>query len=270
MKVIILCGGEGTRLKEETEFKPKPMVEVGGRPILWHIMKLYAQHGFTEFILPLGYKGKMIKEYFLNWKSELSDFTLDTKTDEIKFHTNGHDNFKITFVETGLKSLTGERIRQVAQYITEDEFMVTYGDGVANIDLNKLVKFHHTQGTIGTLTGVHPSSRFGLIEKDEQTKKIKGFHQVTIVSLSRNKENIRDAKHVPSQDYINGGFMIFKKEFLDYLKPGSMIEESFVPLIEQGELSVYEHEGQWKAMDTYKDMEELNAYWQKDPFWKVW
>ncbi len=250
MKIVILCGGEGTRLKEETEFKPKPLVEVGGKPILWHIMKIYAAYGFNDFILALGYKGEMIKEYFTN--------------------SSNPDGFNITMVDTGQKSLTGERIRQVAEHLDGEDFMVTYGDGVANIDIKKLLDFHRAQNTIGTITGVHPATRWGLIEKDDKTKKIKGFHQVTIVSMSRDKENVHEIRHIPSKDYINGGFMVFKKEFLKDIKPGSMIEEAFPPLIEQEQLSVFEHEGPWKAMDTYKDMEELNAYWEKDPFWRVW
>ena len=249
MKVIILCGGEGTRLKEETEFKPKPLVEVGGKPILWHIMKIYASYGFTDFILALGYKGEMIKDYF---------------------DANKEEGWSVACVDTGQKSLTGERIRRLSAFLDKEDFMVTYGDGVANIDIKRLLDFHRRQNTIGTLTGVHPATRFGLIEKDDITKKIKGFHQVTIVSMSRNKDNVNEIRHIPSQDYINGGFMVFKKEFFDYLKPNSMIEEAFVPLIEKGELSVFEHEGPWKAMDTYKDMEELNIFWQKDPFWKLW
>jgi glucose-1-phosphate cytidylyltransferase len=249
MKVIILCGGEGTRLKEETEYRPKPLVLVGGKPILWHIMKIYASYGFNDFILALGYKGEMIKEYF---------------------EKNTDDGFKVACVDTGEKSLTGERIRQLESYLDGEEFMVTYGDGVANIDIKKLLDFHHSQNTVGTLSGVHPVTRFGLIEKDDITKKIKGFHQVTIVSMSRDNSNIKEIKHIASKDYINGGFMVFKKEFLNHIKPGSMIEEAFVPLIEQEQLSVFEHEGAWKAMDTYKDVEELNVFWEKYPFWKVW
>jgi glucose-1-phosphate cytidylyltransferase len=250
MKIIILCGGEGTRLKEETEFRPKPLVEVGGRPIVWHIMKIYSHYGFNDFILALGYKGEMISNYFAGGKNQ--------------------DGFKVTCVDTGLKSLTGERIRQVANLLDGEEFMVTYGDGVANINIKKLLEFHKSQKTVGTITGVHPATRFGLIEKDDATKKIKGFHQVTIVSMSRDSGNVQEVRHIPSKDYINGGFMVFKKDFLNYLKPDSMLEEAFVPLIEKQELSVFEHEGPWKAMDTYKDVEELNLFWEKYPFWKVW
>jgi NDP-sugar pyrophosphorylase family protein len=169
MKVVILCGGEGTRMREETEFKPKPLVEVGGKPILWHIMKIYAHYGYNDFIVALGYKGNMIKEYFLNWRTFVNDFTLETKGHELKFHKNGHDDFKITFVDTGLKSLTGERVRRLKDYITDDEFMLTYGDGVGDVNIPELLEFHHKQNTIGTITGVNPAARYGMIEIDELT-----------------------------------------------------------------------------------------------------
>ncbi len=240
-------------MKEETEFKPKPLVDLGGKPILWHIMKIYAHYGFNEFILALGYKGEMIEDYFSNQKNK-----------------SVGDDFKITFADTGLKTLTGERIRRLSGFLDGDDFMVTYGDGVANINVQNLLNFHLAQKTVGTITGVHPASRFGLIEKDDATKKITGFHQVTVVSMSQDSNNIQEIKHIASKDYINGGFMVFKKNFLDYLQLNSMVEETFVPLIQKGELSVFEHEGPWKAMDTYKDAEELNIFWQKVPFWKVW
>ncbi len=249
MKVIILCGGEGTRLKEETEFRPKPLVEVGGKPILWHIMKIYSSYGFNDFVLALGYKGEMIQDYF-------------TK--------NNPDKFNITFVDTGLKSLTGERVRQVAKHLDGEDFMLTYGDGVANVDIKKLLEFHKRQNTIGTITAVHPVSRFGLIEKDEATKKIIGFHQVTIVSMRRDQDNVQEIRHIPSKDYINGGFMVFKKEALSLVQSNSMIEEIFPLLIAKDQLSAFEHEAPWKCMDTYKDVEELNTFWKEFPFWKTW
>ena len=169
MKTIILCGGLGTRLKEETEFKPKAMVLVGGKPILWHIMKIYSHYNCNEFIFALGYKGAMIRDYFLNQKTSLNDFTLDTSSSGMQFHNNTCDDFKITFAETGLESDTGERILRVKKYITEDEFMITYGDGVSDIDINQLIAFHKKQGTIGTITGVHPYSKYGLVEIDKES-----------------------------------------------------------------------------------------------------
>jgi glucose-1-phosphate cytidylyltransferase len=262
MKVVILCGGEGTRMKEETEFKPKPLVLVGGKPVLWHIMKIYSHYGYNEFILALGYKGDMIKEYFMNWRTLANDFTIHTKDQSLEFHNKNHDDFKITFVETGLKSLTGERLRQVASYIDGNEFMLTYGDGVADIDIAKLVEFHKKEGSVGTITGVRPLTKYGIVHHDKQSNKVIGFSQ-NLVGDYIDKENYHDF-------LINGGFMVFNKEVLNEIKPESMIEEIFIPMAKQGKLSLYQHPGKWKAMDTYKDVEELNEFWQSDPFWKVW
>ena len=257
-------------MKEETEFKPKPLVEIGGRPILWHIMKIYQHYGYKEFILTLGYKGNMIKEYFLNARTFVNDFTLKTKDNAITLHTDGHDDLTITFVDTGLNTLTGERIRKVKDYIGGSEFMVTYGDGVGNIDIPKLLEFHRGQKTAGTITGVHPLSRFGVMDVDEKTSKVTNFKQFTVVSMARDESKFEEFRHTHRKDYINGGFMVFNNRLFDYLNKDSMIEETFVPMIQAGELSLYKHEGPWKAMDTYKDVEELNLFWQKDPFWKVW
>ena len=261
MKTIILCGGQGTRMKEETEFKPKPLVLVGGKPILWHIMKIYAHYGYNDFILALGYRGDMIKEYFLHWRTFLNDFTLNTKTGELTFHNNDCDDFKVTFVETGLESKTGERVRLLKKYIGDDEdFMITYGDGVGDIDIGKLVEFHKWQNTIGTITGVHKESRFGLISVDSQTGKMNNFHQ----------SDVTESGEANFKDCVNGGFMIFKRELFDLLKPGAMIEEVFPPLAARGELSVFFHKGRWKCMDTHKEVLEMNELWRDDPFWKIW
>ncbi|PIR95904.1 MAG: glucose-1-phosphate cytidylyltransferase [Candidatus Doudnabacteria bacterium CG10_big_fil_rev_8_21_14_0_10_42_18] len=262
MKVVILCGGEGTRMKEETEFKPKPLVLVGGKPILWHIMKVYAHFGYNEFVLALGYKGNMIKEYFLNWRTFANNFTLHTKDRSLEFHNKNHDDFKITFVETGLKSLTGERVKRVQDYIDGDDFMLTYGDGVANIDIAKLLEFHKRQNTLGTITGAKPLTKFGIVHHDKQDGKVIGFSQ-NLVGDFVDKENYHDF-------LINGGFMVFKKEIFNVIEPDSMIESMFIPLAKKGQLSLYHHQGKWKAMDTYKEVEEMNEYWEKDPFWKVW
>ncbi len=252
MKTIILCGGIGTRMKEETEFKPKPLVMVGGKPILWHIMKIYAHYGFNEFILALGYRGDMIKDYFLNQNVFTNDFTLGTHDNEIKFHNNECDDFKITFAETGLESQTGERILRVGKYITEDEFMVTYGDGVSDIDIKKLVNFHREQKRIGTISGVHPHSKYGLVKIDEETNSVINFEQKPQMF-----------------DYVSGGFMIFNKEVLEFFDNGIM-ENGLVKLAEKKQLSVFKHEGFWKAMDTYREMEELNDLWNKERTWAVW
>ncbi len=249
-------------MKEETEFKPKPLVLVGGKPILWHIMKIYSHYGFNDFILALGYKGDMIKEYFLNWRSLLNDFTLDTKNQEIKFHNNECDDFRITFAETGLESLTGERVKKLKKYIDEDDFMVTYGDGIGDIDIKELANFHKTQNTLGTITGVRPITRFGLLNINLETKKVKAFfqHKVTNFEEARGEDS----------DYINGGFMIFKKSVLDLIPENSMIEALFPVLAKKNELSIYMHPGKWGYMDTYKEVKEMNEYWEKDPFWKIW
>ena len=253
MKTIILCGGQGTRMKEETEFKPKPMVNVGGRPFLWHIMKLYAHQGHKDFILALGYKGNMIKDYFLNRRAFHDNFTLNTKTGELSYHSDDADDFNITFVDTGLNSLTGERVRRLKDFIDDDNFMLTYGDGVADIDINKLIDFHKKQNTVGTITGVHPLTRFGMVSKDEETNKITEFIPKTYLN-----------------DYVNGGFMVFKKEFIDMIDKDSMVETAFDPLAQNGQLSLYHHTGKWKCMDTHKEVEEINEYYEKDPFWKIW
>lgn len=260
MKTVILCGGTGTRMKEETEFKPKPLVLVGGKPILWHIMKIYAHYGFNEFIVALGYKGNMIKEYFLHERTFVNDFTLDTKTGNITFHNNDCDDFKITFVETGEDSLTGERVRRVSSHIGNEDFMVTYGDGVANINIHALLGFHMSRQTLGTLTGVIPSTRFGFLDIDESNNRLKSFYQHKVTHDIEKK----------SKEYVNGGFMIFKNEVLNMIAQNSMIESVFPKLAEINQISIYKHTGEWKCMDTYKEVEELNDIWNKGAFWKVW
>ncbi|MBI5079283.1 NTP transferase domain-containing protein [Candidatus Wolfebacteria bacterium] len=264
MKTIILCGGQGTRMKEETEFKPKPLVFVGGKPILWHIMKIYSHHGFNDFILALGYKGDMIKDYFLNHKALSYDFTLNTKTGEIFFHNDdNHDDFKITFIDTGLESLTGERIRRLKNHIQEDNFMVTYGDGVADIDIKDLLDFHKKKETLATITAIKPVMRFGFLNIDHNEKKVNDFYQHKVT-------NYNEVDDKDDRGHINGGFMVFKRDVLDMIPENSMIESIFAPLAQKGELSAYLHPGRWKCMDTYKEVEEMNKYWENDPFWKVW
>ncbi|OGE78142.1 MAG: glucose-1-phosphate cytidylyltransferase [Candidatus Doudnabacteria bacterium RIFCSPHIGHO2_01_FULL_46_14] len=251
MKTIILCGGKGTRMKEETEFKPKPLVEIGGRPILWHIMKIYAHYGFREFILALGYKGEMIIDYFLKHKYLLNDFTLDTGTGSVEFHDENHDNLKITFVDTGAESLTGERIMRVKKYLDGDQFMVTYGDGVSDIDIKALVDFHNKQNKIGTISGVQLQTKYGLINVDE-TGLVKNFRQKPLLS-----------------DYVSGGFMVFNKKALDYINTG-WIESSLEKLADEGQLAMHKHDGFWKAVDTYNELTELNKLWEDGRPWAVW
>jgi len=249
---IILCGGIGTRMKEETEFKPKPMVLIGGKPILWHIMKIYSHYGYNEFILALGYKGDMIKDYFLDQRAFSNDFTLDISKNKINFRNNQLDEFKITFAETGLESETGERILKARKHISGDEFMVTFGDGVSDLEIGKLVDFHREQKTIGTISGVHPYSKYGLVKIDEKNNLVIDFKQKPLL-----------------YDYVSGGFMIFNKKAFDYFDEGPM-ENGLIKLVKEGQLSIYKHEGFWKPMDTYREMEELNELWQKDKPWAVW
>ncbi len=252
MQTVILCGGKGTRMREETEYRPKPMVEIGGKPILWHIMKTYAHHGFNEFVLTLGYKGAAIKQYFLSHRALANDFTLGTRDQSVEFHHNRDDDFKITFAETGEESLTGKRLMHVERYLKGDEFMLTYGDGVADVRLDRLAAFHRKQGTIGTLTGVHPHSKYGLVKIDKRSMRATEFYQKPRLS-----------------DYVNGGFMIFKKKIFDYLDEGP-IEEALMRLARKRELSVFAHQGFWKAMDTYQEAQDLNDLWDHGRPWAVW
>lgn len=253
--VVIFCGGTGTRMKEETEFRPKPMVSLGGRPILWHIMKIYSHYGFNRFIIALGYKGDYIKDYFLNQEYFENDFNLKTKTGKKVLHKNTRrkkDDFDITFVNTGVETLTGERLLRVKKYIDSKTFMVTYGDGVSDVDVRKLIKFHKEKKTIGTITGVHPKSKWGLIVSDVRS----------LVRKFQQKPKLNQ--------YVNGGFMVFNRDFFKYLKPRQTIEEGLDALVSEKQLSVYIHDGYWSAMDTYQDVEEMNRQWRKDPLWKVW
>lgn len=260
MKTIILCGGLGYRLKEETEFKPKPMVLIGNKPILWHIMKIYASYGFNEFIIALGYKGDYIKDYFLQQKYFLHDFTLKTKSGVAKIYKgNGNaarvDNFSITFVDTGLETLPGERILRCKEFIpnADEQFMVTYGDGVSTVNIKELISFHKKQGTIGTITGVHPRTKFGMV-KVNNTGLVTNFIE----------------KPVLKNDWVNGGFMVFNKDFFEYLRVGEMEHEAIKRLISKRQLSLFIHEDFWHAMDTYVDVESLNSIWYANPPWKVW
>jgi len=257
MKVIILCGGVGTRLKEETEFKPKPMVLVGGKPIIWHIMKTYSHYGYNEFILALGYKADYIKDFFLNQKAFTNDFTLETKNHHILFHSKKDeqkDNFKLTFVDTGLETLPGERILLCKKYIPKKDsyFMVTYGDGVTNLNIKKVFAFHKAQKTLGTITGVHPRSKYGLV-KLAQNSIVTSFVEKPVLS-----------------DWVNGGYMIFSTAFFNYLEKGQTEHVGLKKLSEMNQLSLYRHEGFWMAVDTYKELEDLNKVWKERAPWKVW
>ena len=258
MKVIILCGGTGTRLKEETEYKPKPMVYIGNQPILWHIMKIYSSYGYNEFIFALGYKADYIKDFFLNQKAFTSDFSLETRHHKTKFFLDDRaevDNFKITFVDTGVDTLPGERILRCQKYIPKNDkyFMVTYGDGVTDLNITDLVTFHKKQKTIGTITLVHPRSKFGLvIVKDNNL--VNDFVEKPVLT-----------------DWVNGGYMVLDKRVFNYLRPGETEHPALVRLAKEKQLSANKHNGFWFCMDTYKEVEDLNKIWKsgKAP-WKVW
>ena len=257
-KVVILCGGIGTRLGKETDFRPKPMVEIGGKPILWHILKIYAYHGFKDFILCLGYKGEVIKDYFFNYEILNNDFSVELGKNKLIEIYNNHQEkgWKITLADTGEKALKGARIKRIEKYIDTDEFMLTYGDGLANIDLQDLLKFHRNHGKIGTVTGVHPPSRFGeMIVKNNN-----------VISFTE--------KPTASEGLINGGFFVFNKKLFNYLTYDDNCDFEMGPLeelAEDGELMMYKLKGEWACMDTYRDMKYLNNLYQENKaFWKVW
>jgi glucose-1-phosphate cytidylyltransferase len=258
VKVVILCGGLGTRLREETEFRPKPLVEVGGRPILWHIMKLYAQHGFRDFVLCLGYRGNMIKEYFLNYEAMNSDFSicLGNKA-RIQYHgDHSEQGFAVTLADTGMDSMTGGRLKRVAGYLEgEDRFMVTYGDGLGDVNLDELVEFHASHGKIATVTTFRPASRFGILD-------IGDSHRV----MSFNEKPRSDA-------WASAGFFVFERKIFDYLGNDETILERqpLERLAHEGQLVAYHHEGFFCAMDTYREYELLNDLWRTGQApWKKW
>lgn len=255
MKVIILAGGYGTRLGHITELIPKPMIEIGGRPILWHIMKIYAYYGYNEFVIPLGYKGNIIKDYFINLQGYNSDFTVDTATGRIVYHNSSPDKWKVTLVDTGIDTLKGGRIKRLEPYL-DDINMLTYGDGVADINLNSLLNFHKNHGKLVTITGVKPPSLFGeVIEKDGL---VTSFEE----------------KPQTSKGLINGGFMIINKKIMDYLTPDVDCDFEFGPLeklAEEKEVMTYKHLGFWECADTVRDINHLNKLWNEgNAQWKIW
>jgi glucose-1-phosphate cytidylyltransferase len=260
IQTIILCGGLGTRLREETEYRPKPMVPIGGKPILWHIMKIYAQYGYTDFILPLGYKGDMIKEYFYHYHLMSQDISIHLGDHHavsfLSSDTHESDDWTITLVDTGETTLKGGRLKRVEKYLTGDEVMVTYGDGVADIDLDKLLAFHRSHGKMVTVTGVSPASQFGELH------------------ISGNRvERFREKPSIPDY-YVSGGFYVFNRSFFNHLTADASCDLEVGPLEElavQGEIMVYKHPGKWACMDTIRDMDNLNRLWgTNEAFWKIW
>jgi glucose-1-phosphate cytidylyltransferase len=257
MKAIILAGGFGTRLSEETGVRPKPMVEIGDRPILWHIMKIYSAHGVDDFIICLGYKGYMIKEFFAKYALHRSDVTFDLRNNDVQIHQNDTEPWKVTLVDTGENSMTGGRLKRVRQYIGDESFCMTYGDGVSDLNVSSLIEFHRQQKKLATLTAVKPPGRFGAFK------------------LNENQMQIHSFKEKPQGDgaWINGGFFVLEPEVMNYIQDDSTIWEQapMENLAEDGMLSAFRHTGFWHPMDTLRDKTTLDRLYQsgKAP-WKVW
>ncbi len=256
MKVVILAGGLGTRLAEETEIRPKPMVEIGGYPILWHIMKIYASQGFSEFFVALGYKGEIIKRYFLDYYSLCGNMTVNLSNGKAEITENEqHENWTVNLIETGQNTQTGGRIKRLEAFLKDETFMVTYGDGVADIDVRKLLEFHHSHGKMATVTAVRPPSRFGeLLINDDLTTKF-------------------SEKPQTHAGWINGGFLVFEPQVFDYLNDDNSIMEydALERLATEGQLVAYKNPGFWQCMDTLRDKRQLEETWQGgDAPWKVW
>lgn len=258
MKVIILAGGYGTRISEESHLKPKPMIEIGGMPILWHIMKLYSHYGFCEFIICAGYKQYVIKEYFSNYFLHKSDITYDFTTGkhDMVIHSNMAEPWKVTVVDTGLDTMTGGRVKRVKKYLDDEPFMVTYGDGVSNVNIKELVAFHKAHGKAMTLTGVQPEGRFGIMD----------FRDDACVCAFREKSR-------EDSGWINGGFLVCNPETIDYIENDAIMleREPMENLASKGQLMCYKHSGFWQCMDTLRDKEKLEKLWTSgEAPWKVW
>jgi glucose-1-phosphate cytidylyltransferase len=256
MKVVILAGGLGTRISEETVYKPKPMVLIGDKPILWHIMKIYASYGFTDFVICCGYKGHVIKEYFSNYLLQNSDFTINTKTNNIIFHSKEAEDWNVTLVNTGELTMTGGRVKRIKDYINNETFFLTYGDGVGDVDILSLLKFHKESGRKATLTATKPFGRFGVIDL-EADGQISSFKE-------KNKEDV---------SWINGGFFVLEPSVFDYISGDDTIFEKdpLERLTKEGELGAYKHDGFWRAMDSLNDKNVLEEYWNSGYApWKIW
>lgn len=255
MKAVILAGGLGTRLNEETHLKPKPMVEIGGKPILWHIMKIYSHYGINDFVVCLGYKGEYIKDWFNNYYLNNNDVTFDFSSNQITFHNNRAENWKVTLVDTGDNTMTGGRLKRIKEFVGNETFMMTYGDGVADIDITNLIEHHKKQGVIATITAVTPEGRFG-------TLLINDSHKVTAFSEKTDNKN-----------KVNGGFFVLEPEVFDYIEGDETIFEKgpLEKLANEGKLSSYQHEGFWKPMDTINDKNKLDELWKTgNAKWKKW
>lgn len=258
MKVVILAGGFGTRISEESHLRPKPMIEVGGMPIMWHIMKLYSHYGYHDFVICAGYKQYVIKEYFSNYFLHKSDITYDftTGNHDMIIHNNTAEPWKVTVVDTGLETMTGGRVKRVRRYLEEEPFMVTYGDGVSNVDIGALVAFHKEQGKLMTMTGVQPEGRFGVMDFEGENQ-VKAFRE----------------KSQEDSGWVNGGFIVCQPEVLDYISGDEIMleKEPMEQLARLGQLMCYKHHGFWQCMDTMRDRERLEKMWADDTApWKVW
>jgi glucose-1-phosphate cytidylyltransferase len=256
MKVVLLAGGLGTRLAEETDVRPKPMVEIGGMPILWHIMKIYSTYGYHDFVICLGYKGYLIKEYFANYFLHQSDVTISLRDNELKVHTSQAESWNITLVDTGNETMTGGRIKRIQPHIGNEPFMITYGDGLSNVNIKELVAYHHKHAKLCTVTTVQPSGRFGSLEMDANH---------SVVSFLEK----------PKGDgaWINGGFFVCQPEVFNYLTNDTTVfeQEPMEKLANSGNMMAFKHEGFWRPMDTLKDKNDLNALWnQHQAPWKIW
>lgn len=257
MKAVILAGGLGTRLSEETSVRPKPMVEIGGRPILWHIMKIYSAHGINDFIVCCGYKGYVIKEYFNNYLLYRSDVTFDVKKNDVHIHQNGAEPWKVTLVDTGDETMTGGRLKRVGAYLDDEPFCFTYGDGLSDVNIRSVVKFHHEHDALGTLVAVQPPGRFG------------------VFSLSENDTHVGHFREKPQGDgaWVNGGFFILEPKVLEYIEGDRTVweKEPMERLAADNRLAAYRHKGFWQPMDTLRDRVYLEGLWESgEPPWKVW
>lgn len=258
MKVVLLAGGFGTRISEESHLKPKPMIEIGGKPILWHIMKQYSYFGYNEFIICAGYKQHVIKEWFADYYLHNSDITFDfSQNGEMTVHNNVAEPWKVTIIDTGLATMTGGRVKRIQKYVGNEPFMLTYGDGVADIDLRELVKFHQQHGKLATLTAVHVGQRFGVLDIDRDDLSIKAFREKSAADGSR----------------INAGYMVLQPEVFDFIEGDKTVfeKEPLRKLSELGELKAYKHNGFWQCMDTKREMEELESMIEsKTAPWMLW
>ena len=254
-KAVILAGGYGTRLMEETEARPKPMVEIGGMPILWHIMKIYAANGITDFVLPLGYKGHMIKQYFFEYHLHAADVTIDLATNELTMHKHAAEPWRVTLVDTGLETMTGGRIKRLREHLEGETFCLTYGDGVAALDIQAVTQFHASHGRIATVTAVRPPSRFGSLE------------------IERGEVTLFHEKPPSGEIWINGGFFVLSPQVFDYIEGDQSVFERgpMESLARDGQLMAYQHEGFWHSMDTLRDKKHLEDLWARNEApWRVW